>query len=60
MTKKLIIFIFSGCLLFGAVVGCDDSNGSVVAPPADNSSTEVPGGEMTEEEYAKELEKSMR
>jgi predicted small lipoprotein YifL len=60
MTKRLTALIFSGCLMFGAVAGCGDSYGPVVEPPAEDSSTEVPGGEMSEEEYAKELEKSMR
>lgn len=60
MTKNTLALFFSGCLLISVVVGCDDSGSTVVAPPTDEPTTEVPGGEMSEEEYAKELEKSMR
>ncbi|MCR9211650.1 MULTISPECIES: hypothetical protein [Rhodopirellula] len=58
--KKTLALLFSSCLLLGGVTGCDDSGGTVVAPDSSETSTDVPGGEMSEEEYAKELEKSMR
>lgn len=59
-TIKLRAWTFSCLVLVAFATGCDDSDGTIVAPDTEQTSSEVPNSEMSEDEYAKELQKSMQ
>ncbi|MCC9654797.1 hypothetical protein [Rhodopirellula halodulae] len=59
-TLKHCAWTFSCMLLITFATGCDDSDGTIVVPDTEQTSSEVPTSEMSEEEYAKELQKSMQ
>ncbi|MCO8122944.1 hypothetical protein NHH03_14440 [Stieleria sp. TO1_6] len=59
MTKYFVYFAFTVCMCTLSFTGCGSSGSSVVAPPADSQpESDVPVPGMSEEEYAREMQKA--